>query len=65
MPTAICGVLRKEWNAECGKHLGNQVLPDGPRIAAVAEPQVNGFPVRLALALPVGLYADALVHTRL
>ena len=28
--------------------LGNQILPDGHGIAAAAEPQVDGFPVRLA-----------------
>ena len=28
--------------------LGDQVLPDGPRIPTSAEPQVDGFPVRLA-----------------
>src|SRR5882672_3914667 len=28
--------------------LADQVLPDGPRIAAAADPQVDGFPVRLA-----------------
>jgi hypothetical protein len=27
---------------------GDQVLPDGPRIAAAAEPQVDGLAVRLA-----------------
>src|ERR1019366_526007 len=27
--------------------LGDQVLPDGPRIAAAADPQLDGLPVRL------------------